>query len=151
MTSGKVPRTWAAFKTQTPTPKRRAQGMQTQGKAPQRQLAAKAYRNGAGLKVVSPVQRLIEGEVHCNGVEKSAGVENGNVIPNTSFKCIVNSIGAEVLQEKELSAEAIEVLHKAAEEHISGLFKKAGKCAVAAKRKTVKLEDINLVKEILKC
>ena len=68
-------------------------------------------------------------------------------IPKTAIERLIREIASE-LGEYSFEKEAIEALQQVSEEHIIELFKNAKDCSVNAGRKTITIEDFELVSKI---
>lgn len=69
-------------------------------------------------------------------------------IPKTSFKRLVKEIAQDFSLDFSFQKEAIDALQQVSEEYIIKLFHDANKCAEHAKRQTVALDDIRLVRSL---
>lgn len=69
-------------------------------------------------------------------------------IPKVTFQKLVRDISLNYIPDCKFQTEALFALQTACEEFLVGLFHDSNLCSMHAKRKTLMIQDVNLVKKL---
>eukprot|EP01054_Gregarina_sp_Poly1_P003600 Gregarina_sp_Poly_1__3599@NODE_2056_length_2751_cov_55_249255_g1326_i0_p2_GENE_NODE_2056_length_2751_cov_55_249255_g1326_i0NODE_2056_length_2751_cov_55_249255_g1326_i0_p2_ORF_typecomplete_len146_score19_02Histone/PF00125_24/1_5e46CENPT_C/PF15511_6/3_9e03CENPT_C/PF15511_6/0_00021CENPS/PF15630_6/0_00039Bromo_TP/PF07524_13/0_0015PAF/PF15715_5/0_0097CBFD_NFYB_HMF/PF00808_23/5_3e03CBFD_NFYB_HMF/PF00808_23/0_031_NODE_2056_length_2751_cov_55_249255_g1326_i022732710 len=118
------------------------------GKAPRKQLAAKAARKAPpGVNASKKPRRFKPGTVALREIrryQKSTEL----LIRKLPFQRLVKEIASEFKSELRFQSSAVMALQEASEAYLVGLFEDTNLCAIHAKRVTIMPKDILLARRI---
>jgi len=120
----------------------------TGGKAPRKQLAAKAARKSApGSGGVKKPHRYKPGTVALREIRKYQK-STELLIRKLPFQRLVREIAQDFKTDLRFQGTAIMALQEAAESYLVGIFEDTNLCGVHAKRVTIMAKDIQLARRI---
>ena len=121
----------------------------TGGKAPRKQLAAKAARKSAPASTtgVKKPHRYRPGTVALREIRKYQK-STELLIRKLPFQRLVREIAQDFKQDLRFQATAIMALQEAAESYLVGLFEDTNLCGIHCKRVTIMPKDIQLARRI---
>lgn len=120
----------------------------TGGKAPRKQLAAKAGRQSApSTGGVKRVHRFRPGTVALREIRKYQKGTN-LLLRKLPFQRLVREIAQDFHKDLRFQSHAIMALQEASEAYLTALFEDSNLCAIHAKRVTVMPKDIKLARRI---
>ena len=120
--------------------------MSTGGKAPRKQLAAKAARKSGPSGVKKP-HRFRPGTVALREIRKYQK-STELLIRKLPFQRLVREVAQEFKQDLRFQSHAIMALQEASEAYLTSLFEDTNLCAIHAKRVTIMPKDIQLARRI---
>ena len=120
----------------------------TGGKAPRKQLAAKASRRSApSTGGVKKPHRFRPGTVALREIRKYQK-STELLIRKLPFQRLVREVAQEFKQDLRFQSHAIMALQEASEAYLTSLFEDTNLCAIHAKRVTIMPKDIALARRI---
>lgn len=118
----------------------------TGGKAPRKQLATKAARKSAPVKIHKP-HRYRPGTVALREIRKYQK-STDLLIRKLPFQRLVREIAQDFKLDLRFQSSAILALQESCEAYIVGLFEDSNLCAIHGRRVTVQPRDIQLARRI---
>ena len=118
----------------------------TGGKAPRKQLAAKAAQMSMSKKPRKP-HRYRPGTVALRQIRKYQK-STDLLIPKLPFQRLVREIAQDYKKDLRFQKMAVDALQEASEAYLVGLFEDANLCAIHAKRVTIQCKDLSLTRRI---
>jgi len=147
--AGKLPPQPAKASSAPPAPlPTTAKAAQTGGKAPRKQLAAKAARNSKPKSSDIPKHRRYRpGTVALREIRKYQK-STELLIKKLPFQRVVREIAQDFKTDLRFQSTAIVALQEAAESYLVGIFEDTNLCGIHAKRVTIMPKDIQLARKI---
>lgn len=119
------------------------------GKAPRKQLAAKAARKSTlpGVVATKRPHRFKAGTVALREIRKYQKTTD-LLIRKLPFQRMVREVASEYKADVRFQSSSILAIQESLENYLTGLFEDGNKCAIHAKRVTLMAKDLHLVSKI---